>query len=203
MSTTRETFNESFLSEMPENIGNFELFDTLEYNLLDRIKYDDPISLANDLFKLEQDVIYYWYEINKEIALILELGRGNHALVVHGIGKNPAFSGRKPFASDIYNAVLEDSAFSIVIKSDTQLSEEGFKVWVRLLQQGHKISLYNKNNPGQSFKTIDSIEDLQKYFRADDTAFRDYQFVLSESSWLGETRAIFNTRRMRELAGTL
>ena len=63
--------------------------------------------------------------------------------------------------------------------------------------------MYDSSNPGASFVEIENVEELLKFFKHDDLDFRRWQYVLSEAKTYAETRAIFNTRRMRELAGTL
>lgn len=55
---------------------------------------------------------------------------------------------------------------------------------------------------GLVVNALNTVDDMRKYFQDDDTDFRRYQFVLSEThDILAETRSHFNTRRMRELAG--
>ena len=178
------------------------MFDMLEYNIKDRINSGSKvIPLSNKLNKIEgQQVIYYWYEKNRNILLGVELSVKPQGLVVSGLAKNPKFKG-PPYASDLYDAILNDSNRSIRLFSDIDMSDEAFKVWARMLEMGHKISVYNNKNPGRSFKTITSVDELRSFFRSDDTDFQDYQYVLSESGEvLAETRSYFNTRRMRELS---
>ena len=145
-------------------------------------------------------------EVDGKIQLVVELSKRPQALVINAVGKRNR--GAKPFASDLYDLILQDrkntpgSVNSIRIMSDTQLSDEGFKVYPRMLAQGHKISVYDRENPGQSFTEINFPEELEKYIKFDDTSFRRYQFVISESGApYAETRSFFNTRRYRELAG--
>jgi hypothetical protein len=122
---------------------------------------------------------------------------------VNAVGKFN--KGRPPFATDLYDAVLADrkniagSVNSIRLMSDRQLSDDGIKIWQRLLAQGHKISVYNNKEPGQSFIEITSEEELLQYFQDDNINFQQWQYVISESASYAETRSFFNTRRMREL----
>jgi hypothetical protein len=142
MSTNRTDFNETWLGEMPQGIGSFELFDMIEYNIKDRIKSGSPvIELGNGLKKIDgQQVKYYWYEKNGSILLGSELAVKPQGLVVTGLAKNPKVSGA-PYASDLYNAILNDSNRSIKLLSDIDISNDAFKVWSKLLDMGHKISV--------------------------------------------------------------
>jgi len=204
MTTSRTHFNETWLTEMPENIGYMESFEMLEYNLADLKKHNLPIvNIKNNLFKHEGvNIRYYWYEIDDEILLAAELTKQSEALVVNIVGKNPIYKGEEPYASDLYSEILKDTKYSIRIMSDEVLIEEGFNIWAKLLQQGHKISIYDRSSSsvGQTLKTVNSVEELKKYHQKG-TDYQDIQYILSEHSFLGETRAYFNTRRMRELTG--
>jgi hypothetical protein len=203
MITSRTDFNETWLTEMPRGLGSFEMYDMLVYNINDRIRSGSSVvDLGSDLKKIDGlQVKYYWYEKNDTILLGAELSVKPQGLVVNSLAKNPKLQG-EPYATDLYDAILRDSNRSIKLLSDIDISDEALKVWKRLLQQGHKISVYDRENPGQSFITIDNVQELLKYFKDDDTDYRRYQYVLSESGEvLAETRSYFNTRRMRELAG--
>lgn len=201
--TGRADFIDTWLTEMPEGLGSFPTFDQLEYTIKDRIKSGSPvIDVTHDTKKIVgKQVLFYWIESsNGEIILGSELQIKPQGLVVSVTGKNPKYQGKSPYASDLYNLILKDSGKSIRLISDVSLSDEGYEIWKRLFQQGHKISVYDSTNPGKSFTTLDSIQDMDQYFAKDDTDFRRYQYVLSwAGEVLAETRSYFNTRRMREL----
>jgi hypothetical protein len=202
---SRADFESTWLTEMPEGIGSFELADTVAYGIKDRIKHGSvPVNLGNGLMKIEGvQTVYYWYEKNGNILLAIEFTKGPQALIVNAVGKFN--KGRPPFATDLYDAVLADrkniagSVNSIRLMSDRQLSDDGIKIWQRLLAQGHKISVYNNKEPGQSFIEITSEEELLQYCQDDNINFQQWQYVISESASYAETRSFFNTRRMREL----
>jgi hypothetical protein len=203
MTTSRTDFNETWLTEMPQGMGSFPMYAYIEFNIKDRIKSgSEVINLENGLRKIVgQQTAYYWYEKNGVILLGIELSIKPQGLVVTGLARNPKFKG-PPYASDLYDAILKDSNRSIRLISDVDMSDEAFKVWARLLNMGHKISVYDNSAPGKTFKTIDSLDELQSFFKTDDTDYRSYQYVLSEvGEMLAETRSFFNTRRMRELTG--
>jgi len=202
MLTDKTDFVETWLAESPSGIGSFDM---LEYNIHDLIHNGFVPATVNELKKIELNtMIYYWYEQDSKIILGAEFEKKPQGLLVRILGKNPKWKQRKPFASDLYMAVLQDQKRSIRIFSDKQLSDEGFKFWQRLLQRGFKISVYDSALPGQSLKTFDSPEEMNQYFKIDDTNFERYQYVLSsDSQVLGETRNHFNNRRYRELAGLM
>jgi hypothetical protein len=204
--SNRNDFTETWLMEMPEGLGSFSTFDQLDYSIKDRIKHGSQVvDVTKDTKKITgSQVIFYWIEINGEIALATELQIRPQGLIVSVTGKNPKYTGKAPYASDLYNLILKDSGKSIRLISDSTLSDEGYGIWKRLFKQGNKISVYDKEEPGKTFTTLKSIEDMDKYFANDDTDFRRYQYVLSEAGEvLAETRSYFNTRRMRELTGLL
>jgi len=203
MTTDRTDFNNTWLMESPEGLGSFEMFDALEYNIRDRKKHGGEIaSLGNNLYKIRgEQVLYYWYEKDGKILLGCELSIRPQAMTVNMVGKNPKHRGSAPYASDLYAAILKDNSRSIVV-SDTQLSDEGYNIWKRLVRKGFAVSVYDSKQPGKSFKTFRDEAELDEFFKDDDTDYRRYQYVLSsEGEVLAETRSYFNTRRYRELAG--
>lgn len=201
--TGRTDFVETWLREMPTGLGSFETYDQLNYTIKDRIKNGSKPIVVNDADTKKivgSHVAYYWVEGGDEILLGVELQIRPQGLVVSLTGKHPAWRGKPPFASDLYNLILKDNNKSLRLISDNSLSDEGYAIWQRLLKKGHKISVYDKENPGRSFVTLDSLEDMAKYFAHDDTDFKRYQYVLSEpGEMLGETRSFFHIRRHREL----
>lgn len=199
---SRSDFNESWLVEMPEGLGKLDLFDMIQYNIRERIKAGSSVEHIGNISKITgSQTAFYWIEQNGHIAIGVELSVKPQALVVNAIAKNPMYRGRPPYASELYAAILKDQPKSIRPMSDTQLSDEGFKIWQKLLSAGHKVSVYDNKNPGQTFKTFNSLKELNDYFQDDDSEFRRYQFVISESTMFGETQSFFLTRRLRELGG--
>ena len=204
---SRANFNKTWLTESPEGLGSFDLVDAVVYGLKDRIKHGaEVVDLGNGYRKIEgTQVVYYWFEDKYDgIILAAEFEKAPQALVVRGIGKTK--KGRPPFASDLYSLVLADRKSAagidaIRIMSDTQLSDEGYSIWAKMLANGHKLAVYDKETPGRSLQDISSEEELRSFFKDDDRSFRRYQYVLSESTHYGEVRSHFNTRRMRELSG--
>lgn len=200
----RTEFYESWLSEMPENLGNVELFDMIQYRIKERSKYTNTIDLGNGYKKIiGNQTSYYWYESNNEIIIGIELSMKPQTVIVNAVAKNSKYKNKPPYATDLYKKILDDN-HNIRVMSDIYLSNNSINVWKRLIDDGVNVSVYDNKNPGQSFKKINSVEELEKYIGKDDTEFQRFQFVLtSTTNILGEVVSIFNTRRMRELSGLL
>ena len=202
MTTSRTAFNNTWLTEMLAGIGQIQLYDALEYTLRDLIAHRATIiQLQDNLFKIAGvQTIYYWFQHGSDFEIISAFDVRPQGLVVSGIARNPGCK-KIHHASDLYSRVLRDTDRSIRIVSDTQLSDEGLLLWKRLVSMGYNVSVYDKASPGKSFNTFTSPDELDQFYKYDDRDFKRYQFVLSESRSLMETRAFFNTRRMRELCG--
>jgi hypothetical protein len=203
MTTSRTDFIGTWLNEMPSGLGSFETYDGLVYTIKDLLKNNaEKIQVDTDLYKIElQSSVYYWYEFNNKILLGIILDKKPQGLVVGLTGKHPSLRSKAPYASDLYHLILKDSGKNIRILSDTQLSDQGYAVWKQLFAKGHKVSVYDRNQPGKTFKTFNNPNEMDQYFAQDDTDYERYQFVLSEQTNIAECRSFFNIRRYRELTG--
>lgn len=201
----RQNFVNTFLSEMPEGIGITDLADKLEYFISDHKKAGIyPVqTLAGGLKKIEGDqILFYWYEDkNGKFLLGAELDKSPYAAIVREVGKFK--KGRPPYASDLYAAIINDRRGSIRLMSDETLSDEGLLLWKRLVTQGFKVSVYDQNEPGKSFKQLTDPASLDQFFKDDDRSHRRYQYIVSESGHSIEVRHLFETRRLRELTPKL
>ena len=202
MTTDRTDFNQTWLTEEPQRTVLADYYGALVFNIQDLISHGKkPINVTDTVKKIKLNTAaYYWYEIDNEIKLAVELTKKPRAYQVRVVGKQASLHGKPPYATDLYNIILNDTKRPIKILSDTLLTDGGFQIWKQLYKDGHVISVYNTENPGQSFKTLDSEKDFDNYFGSKHE-LRDYIFVLNESSFLAETRSYFNTRRLRELSG--
>lgn len=200
----RIDFIESWLSEMPENLGNIELFAIIEYNIKERSNLTKPQDLGSGYKKISgTQTLYYWYEKDGEIVIGVELSVKQQTLIVNGVAKNPSYKNKPPYATDLYKKVLDDNS-SIRVMSDIYLTNNSINVWKRLINSGVTVSVYDNKVPGQSFKKINSVEELEKYIGYIEYEYQRYQFVLtSKDEILAEVTSIFNTRRLRELSGLL
>lgn len=200
---SRESFVESWLKEMAVGLGQFETYDMLCYVIRDYLKNGiKPIKVTDEVFKMDvaQNVLYWnGTSDGAVIALGVELRKESEALVVTILGKNPRLRGKEPYASALYSLIVKDYGENIRIKSDKFLSDEGYSVWKRLVKDGFKVSVYDSQNPGQSFKTFDTPEELESFFKHDDSDYKRYQFVLSETvENLMSVRSSFLLRKHRE-----
>ena len=204
-SDPRENFSNTFLTESPEGIPKTELVDKIEYFINDHKKAKTyPIQdLPNGLKKIEgQQVLFYWFEdTHGKMTIGVELEKAPFAAIVREIGKYN--KGQPPFASDLYAAIIHDLYGSLRLTSDTQLSDEGLNIWKRLINNGFKVSVYNASNPGQTFSSVSSTDELDKFYKVDDRAYRQYQYVISESAHSVEIKHLFETRRFKELTTRL
>lgn len=203
MATSRTDFNETWLSESPKRIqGKKDYFSALLYSIKELISFGKkPKDINSNIRKIEmENVVYYWYELDNKIQLIIELDKKHQGFIVNLVGKDKELKGVPPYASDLYNVILNDTKRNLRIISDDQLSDERYAIWKRLYNQGHTVSIYNKDEPGQTFKTLHTIEEFDNYF-GDENTYKKYQFVLVENSFLAETRCYFNTRKIRESFG--
>jgi hypothetical protein len=200
----RTNFNETFLSEMPNGIGVFGTYPQLVSNIKEQIDYNaNIIQLPNNLNKIiRSTTLLYWYGDENNIILGCELRIESEGLVVSLTGKSPDYKKKPPYASELYNAILDDSNRSLRLLSDSNLSDEGFNIWKRLFDDGRNVSIYSLNNPGQSFKPFKTFNDMEQYFAHNRLDLNKYQYVLSESGdQFGDIIAIFGIRRARELCG--
>lgn len=203
----REDFVNSWLIEMPSGTGkaSSEMYNPLNYAIKDRIAYGStPVSLSNGFKKIiGQTTAFYWHETAAGmIDIAVELTVTPHTFIVTGVGKHP--KGSSVYATDLYTTILNDTNKAIRLVSDNLLSDQGLDIWKRLLQQGHAISVYDKQNPNQGLLSIRTDDELMQYFKLHSNDYQRYQYVLTEmGESLAEVRSIFNTRQMRYLAGLL
>jgi hypothetical protein len=206
--SSRESFTESWVKEMASGLGSFETYDAITYSIRDFLKNGlKPKTVKDDTFKIDvAQSVFYWVGTadGVNIKLAVELRKESEALVVTMLGKQRDLKGKPPFASDLYALIVKDYDENIRIRSDKFLSDEGYAVWKKLVSSGFKVSVYDADEPGKSFKTFDSPSELDSFFKHDDSDYERYQFVLSESIMnLMRVRSSFNLRKHRETVGIL
>jgi hypothetical protein len=204
--TSRRDFEESWLQEQPMGIHSHDFYPYLTQAIQDRLEMGQtPEHIGDDLFRIVgAQLVYYWYQVGDHILLGTELTKKPQTLVVNFAAKSPQHQNQPPWASDLYMRILQDCATPLRLMSDHSLTHEGLKIWKTLLAQGVTIMVYDTQNPGVTNKMVTSTQELLKHFGDGDADFKRYQYVLTLGNhMLAETRGLFNTRRMRELAGIL
>lgn len=199
-----QDFVESWLLEMPEGLGEvgglWERLDrTIEHYRMSGWK---PVKVKPGFYKIiDGQTNLYWYGTPTRVDLAVWLQRKPQSLVVRMVGKNPNKRGRAPYASDLYAAVLDDNNQSVLM-SDSQLSDEGLRLWQRMIEMGYAVTVYDEHNPGRTRKTFTKPQQLMRYFEDGEAEFERYRYVLSKPGRaLDECICFFNLRRYRELAG--
>jgi hypothetical protein len=135
----------------------------------------DKEEMGNGLNKLKtDDDIFYWIEKNGTIEIVTQMHETRSGLYIELTGKLKSSSAH---ASDFYQMILQ-SAKRLIFSGDT-LSNEGFGIWKRLIDDGKKLFVYDTNNP-ENRSTISSEEDLNK-FLGNTQNYKKYRYVLSES----------------------
>jgi len=202
VSTSRTRFNESWLKETPQGIGATQTHGNLKFNIRDLI--DAGVEVKNtanpNVKKIElSDTVYYWAKNNGAIELAVELTKNPDNLTVNLTGKDELLSGKSPWADDLYLTILADSGKPMLF-SDVKLSDAGKKIWKRLVGSGKTVSIYDRQNPGQTRQTITDPEDLAQFWKMNDPTGQRWQYVLSEGGRMThDIIASFNTRRAREM----
>lgn len=206
---SRIDFVNTFLVEMPLQHHVIDGYTEIVLLINERLNIgSSAITLSTGLKKIQgNEINFYWYENNDKILLGAQVERRPYGYVINLVGKDPQLKRSPPFASDLYDSILKDLKkplrLSDRLLSDTKLSNDGFEIWKKLLSLGHKILIYKKDSPGQTFKEIKTVADLQQYFGP--TIDKElYQFVLTESNEIfGDLYSFFGIRRHRELSGIL
>ena len=199
---TRKDFVDTWLFETDMGIPSTETYKVLSYIIKDLLKTGlAPEKLSGDLNKLVIcDLIYYWHGTGLDINVAVELQKKPHGYIVSMTGKDPELKGQAPWTSDLYSAIVKDIGRSIRLLNDANLSDEGCDIWKNLFDKGHKIMIYSAKNPGQTMISFYSIEEMNEFFKNNLEKYQGYQYVLSENKMkMSYTRALFNTRRYREL----
>ncbi len=203
--TFDEDFSASWLVEMPMGISPLSnnLFNGIVNNMQEFKQAGlQPDDLGNGYYRLEgSQVAFYWHEANGVIDIIAELGVRPQSLVMHQIAKNPN-STTSTFATELYPTIIRNNNKSLVLISDEYLTDQGLNVWIRLLNLGYPISVYDRENPKQGLTPLKTQTQLMQFFKSKDATKKRYQYVLSGSdAKLGESMVFFNTKRLRILSG--
>lgn len=202
--TSREDFNETWLTESPKRVSPAEYYSQLVKDIAEFIEYGkEPIQVRDNLYKLimlDNSLIYYIME-HGSISIGIELEKRPQGMIIRLVGKNPELKG-PPYASALYKLILEDIPANLKLLSDQTMTDSGITIWKRLFKDDYRILVYDSDNPGSSHQLIKGIDEFNLFFD-DANNFKKYQFVLTSPKFLGETVNYFSIRRFRELSGLL
>lgn len=197
-----DSFYYTFLEEMPQKMpGNNDFTAQLEM-LQENIHLDSDKVLAvnSDVFKIEIDnQTTYWVGTldASSVSLIVDTETmGKYCKIILS-SKNPSIpAGNPPYASELYLLISKDMANQhITFTSDETISSDAERLWLRLLSQGKKISVYDKEAHKYILQPINGKEDMIKYIGGPDK--KKYVFVLSET--LEKQRGIMHSFGIMEI----
>ena len=205
MNTFDEDFFQSWLTEMPMGISSLSknLFNSIVSNQKEFIQAGlEPESLGDGYYRLQgSQVAFYWHLTDSIVDIIVEVGIRPQSLVVHQIAKNPDLN-TATHATDLYQKIIQSNNKSLVLMSDEYLTDDGLGIWIRLINLGHTISVYDRMHPDAGLTPLSNQRELKQFFMKGDGSYKRYQYVLSESTVkLTETKSFFNTKQLRILSG--
>jgi len=203
MTDSRKIFYESWIKEAPQRTQPRNDLSAITRSITEFSEYYEEEQLSNGLYKLATaDKLFIYGKSNNTVIIAVEFEIMGQNLSVVASAKSPDISRQAPYMSEIYLTALQVAkSKSIRFESDKTLTDAGFQVWARLLTAGHPISVYDTTSPGQSLTTINTVDDLRRFW-GNEPDFRRYKFILSEDKkhWLDTVYSPFSTRRLRELA---
>lgn len=200
---SRGDFIQTWLVEHPQRTGKINPIDAIRLQVaeLKRNGYQ-PETVAPNTYKINTgNLTTYWSEINGEITIGSTVEKHPLGSAITLTGKSREYKNQPPWASDLYSTILKDTKTNVRLLSDKSLSDEGLGIWKQLIKLGHTVSVYDSNSPGTTMKTFSDPEELDQWF-GDTKDYRNYQYVMIESTALGDYTGQFMIRRYRELCGT-
>ena len=178
-------FHKLFLTEMPVRLNGSNDFGAQLEMIRENLRYNPQVTkLAPSVYKTENgSQITYWYgdQDAKTVQLICDVNMHGNFVKVELTSKNPSIPpGNPPYASELYAIIKDDSTNkNLVLTSDQFLSDEGTKIWARLLTAGHHIGVYDTQSKKYVLTSVENVEQLSQYIG--DFSMAKYIFVISES----------------------
>lgn len=174
-------FTESWLFEMARSTGpsGRNPYPELALSVESIINNDiSPEIFPNGLRKivLAADEIYCWIEKNNQIDIIARLSTFKNGLAIELVGKHP---NSNTYASDFYQTMLDSTNMTLLFGGHL-LSDEGFDVWIRLLNAGRTIMAYDPSDTNH-YRKLNTPQDLTTYIGST-VDYEQYRYVLAENS---------------------
>jgi hypothetical protein len=175
-----ESFNRQWLSEMPMHTGPnlspaFDLLNiAIDSNIADP---DNKIeALGDSLFRIIPDpgLKYYFIEQNGVRDIIMSVKPFEKGVAVDLVGKR---TGAPIYATEFYKKIVQHE--KSMLFSGSQMSTDGVSVWLRLLNSGCAIQVYDAAQP-LFYRTIESSYEFEQYLKST-KEFERYRYVLSET----------------------
>jgi len=190
-----DTFFKVFLAEMPWRVaGNNDFLAQLEM-LRELISYENEVTeVSPGIFKVTADDQYTYWAGNlaaTNVSIIVDATVIGNYCKVTLTSKNPSMIGKPPFASDLYLVIIHDlHKRNIMFASDSIVSDNAVNLWVRLLDIGKKLSVFDSSQPQYALTPIATKDELLTY--VGDSLYQKYIFVLSENieCWAGINHAV-------------
>lgn len=198
--TLEQRFSDQWLFEMPMRMGasGYNPYDDLVAGMEVNASAGYPSqNLGDGLFRMmvSQQYAYYWVERDNKPEIIAGVVPFENGLAIGDVGKRPAGN---VHASDFYQKIVSDTGTNLLFSGD-QISDEGYKIWKRLLSGKNKLFGYDVRHPGK-YSNIDSEDDLEQLI-GDDHSFRNSRFVLSEDNKarVGSIWTSFEMKRIHDM----
>lgn len=186
---------------MPQVLNGGNDFEAHVEMLRENLRYNAEVDqLSTNVFKTTNGAqTTYWIGDAKAASVSIIVDTTIHANFrkVELTSKNPNIPvGSKPFASDLYMIIKDDSTTdNLVFTSDEFLSNDGERLWKRLVSNGGIVSVYDTSSNQYVLTSIHHKNELSNYLG--DTNKRKYLFVLSES--IQEARGAVHSFAIMEL----
>jgi hypothetical protein len=158
-----------------------------------------PVVVSKDVYKISANkVTTYWVgsKDSSSVIIVVDTRISDSMCKVTLASKNPDYSSRAPYTSDLYLVIKDDIANNdLVFASDEYLSLDGERLWVGLVKRGNVISIFDTEKKQYVLNYVQDVNELTSYLGGLDR--QRYIFVLSES--LLESRGIFTTFAIMEI----
>jgi hypothetical protein len=195
-----DVFYHMFLAEMPVKLNGNNDFDIQLEIIRENLRYNPEVSeVRPGICKIQNDDHYtYWVgdSTAQNVYLIVDVVIDHKFAKIKLTSKNPKLSpGSQPYASDLYLIIQNDLDSNVVLSSDKFLSDDGEKIWKRLVSNGRRISVYDSSTNKYVLDKIETADQLSSYIGGFDK--EKYLFVISET--LQKFLALNHSFRILEL----
>ncbi|VVC05898.1 Uncharacterised protein [uncultured archaeon] len=150
------------------------------------------IPIRDGFYKNEfEDFSYYWYERERILMIGMIMLRNRYNCVVDLLAWNPFLYDGFPSVSSLYENLLNDQII-LRLSSRHELGIQGDDVLRKIFRDCYPVMMYERDEPGKSFRRIKTMEELNIYLNQKD-AFGRVQFIVcgKDEKILGECSSEF------------